>query len=514
RRKRRTHVPQTDESANPDAPKIQKSFVFKSGKVGKSVAALVKDMRKVMEPNTAMRLKERKRNRLKDFVSVAGQLGVTQFLIFTRTDNGTNFRLARTPRGPTLCFKILKYSLIRDVLSSQINPKNLGKEYNSSPLLVLNNFGGEEKHTKLMINMFQNMFPSINVNKIRLSEARRVVLFNYNTDTKHIDFRHYYIDLKPAGLSKSVRRIVSTNVPNLHNYNDISDYILREEHVSESEVESGVEATVTLAQELIGRDNRKSDKRAVKLREIGPRMELLLVKIQAGLCDGEEICKLLNLFKYYNIVHKTPEEIKKIQNERERRKQLSALRRMEQERNVERKKVEKEAHRLATSGGKKVKEQEQMSDVEDNIKKGFQDDSDDQSDSEDDQSDSEDDQSDSEDDQNDSVDYQNDLMDENDSEDDKNDSEDRDDDDNLDDEFSDLESGHDEMDDYSKGIEEDLFKVDDDDDDREDDSDNNNDNGIDLRVSEKPNKNQRQKRKFDSLKGKPKFSMKIGTNKR
>ncbi|CAG8457693.1 1271_t:CDS:2 [Dentiscutata erythropus] len=491
RRKRRTHIPQADESANPDAPKIQKSFVFKSGKVGKSVAALVKDMRKVMEPNTAIRLKERKRNRLKDFVSIAGPLGVTQFLIFTCTDNGTNLRLTRTPRGPTLCFKVLKYSLIGDVLASQINPKNLGKEYNSSPLLVLNNFGEEEKHMKLMINMFQNMFPSINVNKIRLSEARRVVLFNYNTDTKHIDFRHYNIDLKPAGLSKSVRRIVSTNVPNLHKYNDISEYVLREEHVSESEVESGVEATVTLAQELIGSDSRKSDKRVIKLREIGPRMELLLVKIQAGLCDGEIL--------YHEFVHKTPEEIKKIQNEREQRKQLAALRRMEQERNVERKKAEKEAHRLATNGekkGKLIKEQEQMSDneesdveesdieesdIEDSIKKGFQDDSEDQSDSENDSEDQDDD----------------------------------DDDDNLDDEFSDLESERDDMDDYSKGIEDNLFKVDDDDDDdREGDSGNDSDVNLNLRDSEKSNKNQRQKRKFDSLKGKPKFSMKIGSNKR
>ncbi|CAG8579294.1 13578_t:CDS:2 [Racocetra persica] len=439
RRKRRTHVPQADESANPEAPKVQKSFVFKSGKVGKSVAALVKDIRKVMEPNTAIRLKERKRNRLKDFVSIAGPLGVTQFLIFTRTDNGTNFRLTRTPRGPTLCFKVLKYSLIGDVLSSQLNPKNLGTEYNCSPL-------------------------------IQLSEARRVVLFNYNSDTKHIDFRHYNIDIKPVGLSKSVRRIVSTNVPNLHKYNDISEYVLREDHFSESEAERGVEATVTLAQNFVGKNNRKSDKRAVKLREIGPRMELLLVKIQAGL------------------FHKTPKEIKRIQHEREQRKQLAALRRKEQEKNVEKKQAKKEAHRFITSGGKKgklVKEQKEQTP------------GDSQSDSED-LDVSGDSQNDSEDDENDS---------ENDSEDDDND--------DLDDEFSDIESEYDNMNGYSRGVEKGLFKVDDDEKDLfKDDEDDDEDNDVNLKVNEKPKKNERQKRKFDSLKGKPKFSMKIGTNKR
>jgi ribosome biogenesis protein SSF1/2 len=64
-------------------------------------------------------------------------------------------------------------------------------------------------------------------------------------------------------------------------------FIIREGHISESEAESGVEATVTLAQDFVGKINKKSDQRAIKLTEIGPRMELQLVKIQSGLCDGE-----------------------------------------------------------------------------------------------------------------------------------------------------------------------------------------------------------------------------------
>lgn len=58
RRKNRTHlkgknaVNNTKGSA--DAPK---SFVIKHGQVGASVTQLVRDMRKVMEPNTAARLR-------------------------------------------------------------------------------------------------------------------------------------------------------------------------------------------------------------------------------------------------------------------------------------------------------------------------------------------------------------------------------------------------------------------------------------------------------------------------
>ena len=60
--------------------------------------------------------------------------------------------------------------------------------------------------------------------------------------------------------------------------------------MSESEAESEAETSaVTLSQNYLGRSNPKSSQRAIKLTEIGPRMELELVKIQAEMCDGEII---------------------------------------------------------------------------------------------------------------------------------------------------------------------------------------------------------------------------------
>ena len=44
---------------------------------------------------------------------------------------------------------------------------------------------------------------------------------------------------------------------------------------------------VDLADDYVGRDNRKGQKRAVKLDEIGPRMELRLIKVVEGL-PGKE----------------------------------------------------------------------------------------------------------------------------------------------------------------------------------------------------------------------------------
>lgn len=48
-----------------------------------------------MEPFTASTLKERKKNTIKDFVSVAGVLHVTHMCIFTKTEIGLYLKIGR-----------------------------------------------------------------------------------------------------------------------------------------------------------------------------------------------------------------------------------------------------------------------------------------------------------------------------------------------------------------------------------------------------------------------------------
>lgn len=40
------------------------------------------------------------------------------------------------------------------------------QQFNHPPLLVLNSFGPQGMHVKLMATMFQNLFPSINVHTV------------------------------------------------------------------------------------------------------------------------------------------------------------------------------------------------------------------------------------------------------------------------------------------------------------------------------------------------------------
>jgi len=109
--------------------------VIRSGTVGRSVSSLVSDVRKVLEPNTATRLKERKSNKLRDFLAMAGPLGVSHLLAFNQTDAGINLRIARCPRGPTVTFRVNKFAGMRDVLKSERRPRAPGKEFGTPPLV-------------------------------------------------------------------------------------------------------------------------------------------------------------------------------------------------------------------------------------------------------------------------------------------------------------------------------------------------------------------------------------------
>lgn len=102
------------------------------------VAELVQDLRKVMSPNTASNLRERRFeqnssrtshskfrsrfNRIKDYIDVAGMLGVSHIIGLSQTKSNVVLRLTRVPSGPTLHFRINAYSLARQVRALQKRP--------------------------------------------------------------------------------------------------------------------------------------------------------------------------------------------------------------------------------------------------------------------------------------------------------------------------------------------------------------------------------------------------------
>lgn len=147
---------------------------------------------------------------------------------------------------------------------------------------------------------FQSLFPPLSPTTISLSSARRIVLISYNAERGTIDFRHYLISVRAQGVSRRVRKILGGTtskkdaIVDLSNEKDVAEYLLRTHEdgyetgstsaASEADPE---EVSVRLAGDYTGRNNRRGEKRAVRLDEIGPRMELKLVKIVEGV-PGKE----------------------------------------------------------------------------------------------------------------------------------------------------------------------------------------------------------------------------------
>jgi ribosome biogenesis protein SSF1/2 len=336
RKKHRTHV---EVQAKPGETKndVPRSFVMKRGKLSDLVSDLTDDVRRVMEPHTAVNLKESKTNKLKDFVQVSGPLGISHFLILSATDKSRYVKICRAPRGPTLSFRVHKYTLAREVAAAQRNPRSPPNAFRSPPLVVLNNFG-DAPHQKLATITFQNLFPPINVKKVKLSTCQRAVLVDYDKDTNRFQFRHYAISAAPTGSNRALRKLLTTrNAPDLGKLTDVSEFFDKAalgaaSDASDSEGEDAIAARVDLTQDY----NRvaKADTRSrVILQEIGPRMELELVKVEEGMCEGRVL--------YHAYVNKTEEEVVALERKKVDAEALRKKRKEEQEANVRRKEKEK-----------------------------------------------------------------------------------------------------------------------------------------------------------------------------
>nr|CAG4643911.1 EOG090X0508 [Lepidurus arcticus] len=334
--KKAKNVTATRQQDEPDEVKnAPHSIVIYRGTVGHYLEELMKDFRKVMEPNTASSLKIQERTTLKDYAAVAGMLHVTHFCVFSRSEISPYLRLARFPHGPTLTFRVMQYCLSRDVISAQKRQNTYDLQFKTRPLVVLNNFSGEGMQMKLMASMFQNMFPSINVAKVKLSTIRRCVLFTYDSANQTVEFRHYSIKVKPVGISKAVKKLVQTKVPDLSRFNDITEFMENAGQMSESEGEDDPASNVVLPQKLASRGNQAGLQSSIKMIELGPRMTLQLIKIEEDLLDGEVL--------YHQFIQKTEAQKKLIRLRREQRKREIDRARKIQEAHLKKKQEEKES---------------------------------------------------------------------------------------------------------------------------------------------------------------------------
>uniref|UniRef100_A0A8B9R2N5 Brix domain-containing protein n=1 Tax=Anas platyrhynchos TaxID=8839 RepID=A0A8B9R2N5_ANAPL len=287
-----------------------------------NVRQLILDVRKVMEPYTARALKVRKKNSMKDFVAVAGPLGVTHFLVFSKSTSSINFKLFRLPGGPTLTFKVMQvgYSLIKDVVSSLKRHRMHEQQFTQHPTCSLHQRpqgeGGPTPGTPPSVGLVSPPNSSFSL-QVNLNNIKRCLLISYDAETQLLDFRHY----------KGLKKLLQEKFPNMSRLEDISELDI---NLSESEAEQdGTHNILELPQAYAGRGNMKAQQSAVRLTEIGPRMTLQLVKVEEGLAQGNVL--------FHSFIHKTEEEVQEILARKEAKLKLKTERRQQQEAAVERK---------------------------------------------------------------------------------------------------------------------------------------------------------------------------------
>ena len=194
----------------------------------------------------------------------------------------------------------------------------------------------------LTTTVFQSLFPRINPQTTPLKSIRRVLLLDREPATDGDDgsfvlnFRHYAITTKPAGMSKPLRRLNAAErllhttkktrkggLPNLGKLRDISEFLIGGEDGegyvtdgatsgSEMDTDAEVEVLDTAPRRVLSAkarasmaaehgdgddyagagnndddDDEKVERRRVTLTELGPRMKLRMTKVEEGLCAGK-----------------------------------------------------------------------------------------------------------------------------------------------------------------------------------------------------------------------------------
>jgi ribosome biogenesis protein SSF1/2 len=212
---------------------------------------------------------------------------VSHFVLLSATERSRYLRIAKAPRGPTATWRVTSYAHASDIAAAQARPRAPESAFRTPPLVVLNNFG-TEPHMKLAAIMFQNMFPPVNVNTVKLSATQRVLLVDYDRASGRFRLRHYSISAKQLGVNRRLRRLLTKReVPDLGGCDDVADFLARGTgDASDSEGEDGAAARVTLAQDVRGAGNTSGSQSAIRLQEVRASAAVFLAAALTGIASS------------------------------------------------------------------------------------------------------------------------------------------------------------------------------------------------------------------------------------
>ena len=322
-------------------------------------------MRLVMYPYTFINLKESSKNNIKDFLSLVDIYGLSHMMMFTNTEKHSYLHFAKMPKGPTVTFVIDKYCLSSEIFSkTEKDKKPLTKNFAHIPLLIMNGFNNNkipeefDAPMKIVSMLFQSFFPPINLGDIQMKKFKRVVLINLNLNNNipELEFRHYDIDIQKYSVKKTISNLINDlgKTKDLSNFNNISDYILK--HSGYSSCSDNEEEGQC---EIIDERKNKNEKTQIKLKEIGPRLNLSIFKIQEGFFKGNVV--------YHSLIKKSKKEIYEILNGKKIKEKEKKERQKIQDKNVKEKEIKKK---------EKIKEQQEIEESKGIFRKTFKEEND------------------------------------------------------------------------------------------------------------------------------------------
>ncbi|KAM4754486.1 suppressor of SWI4 1 homolog isoform 9-T9 [Cyanocitta cristata] len=253
-------------------------------------------------------------NSLRDLVAVPGPLGVSQFLVLSKSQTGSTSKFSASRGGPTLTFKVLQYSLVRDVVSALRRHRMHEQQFRHPPLLVLGISDPPDPREAHGRDVPGDV-PGPQRAQGQSQLIRRCVLVSYDADSQLLEFRHYSIKVVPVGLSRGLRKLLQEKFPDLSRADDVSELLTGGVALSESEAEpDGTQNVLELPQNCAGRGNAATQQSAVRLTEIGPRLTLQLVKVEEGLGQGNVL--------YHGLAPKGEAELRELLARKEQRLRL------------------------------------------------------------------------------------------------------------------------------------------------------------------------------------------------
>ncbi|MES1902774.1 MAG: hypothetical protein MHPSP_001894, partial [Paramarteilia canceri] len=275
--------------------------ILMRGKYSESLKVLKNDIKNVFQPLTLIKSESFSQLSFKKIAESLSVVKATHLMVLSDGLDCPILRVARSPAGPTITFRIKNHAVSQDVRFMKPDASLEAKHFftTSHPFLITSNFNSELGHLKIASVLLQNMFPIFDIEESELKLFKRCAIFNYNEETQDIDFRHYLkkyfssIIKTPLSSNDSISKLSGSGLIKMTDISDISDFVLKSSENNDKN------------ENLLSNNSTSTfeSKYSLRLKEIGPRMKMEIMKIEEDFFDGKVL--------YHNEIKKSAKEMHK-----------------------------------------------------------------------------------------------------------------------------------------------------------------------------------------------------------